>query len=114
MTALRTAVSKRLEEARTAKLIGHTLEAAVTVQLPPDSPLFDLVRALGPSLREALIVSKLTVVEAPGAASEVDAVVAVAPGTKCERCWTRSESVGSSAAHPTLCERCVGVLAGRP
>lgn len=113
LTALRTGVSKRLEEARTAKLVGHTLETAVTVRLPPGSPLLQAVAELGPWLREALIVSSLEVVEGDVANAEgVDAVVVPAPGTKCERCWTRSPSVGSSAAHPTLCARCVGVLEG--
>jgi len=114
LTTLRTAVSKRLEEARTAKTIGHTLEAAVSVRLTPGSPLLETVRALGPALREALIVSNLEVVEAAVEAAEgVDAVVGVAPGTKCERCWTRAEDVGRSADHPSLCARCVGVLEAR-
>src|SRR5207302_805093 len=33
-----------------------------------------------------------------------------ARGEKCERCWTRSEHVGESREHPTLCERCVPVV----
>jgi isoleucyl-tRNA synthetase len=33
-----------------------------------------------------------------------------ARGEKCERCWTRSEHVGESREHPTLCERCVPIV----
>jgi isoleucyl-tRNA synthetase len=114
LAAVRVVVSKALEEVRTAKIIGHTLEAAVTLRVAPGSALLEAVTDLGPALREALIVSKLDVVEAPVAAADgVEAVVAVAPGTKCERCWTRSASVGASASHPTLCARCVGVLENR-
>ena len=40
--------------------------------------------------------------------------IARAPGQKCERCWMRSERVGESAEHPTLCDRCVRVVTGRP
>ena len=29
-----------------------------------------------------------------------------ASGSKCERCWSYSETVGANAEHPTLCKRC--------
>ena len=32
------------------------------------------------------------------------------PHSKCERCWNYWPSVGQNAEHPTLCERCVGVI----
>ena len=31
---------------------------------------------------------------------------------KCERCWHRREDVGTHAAHPTLCDRCVTNIEG--
>ena len=34
------------------------------------------------------------------------------PHAKCERCWNYRPTVGSSAEHPTLCERCVRVVTG--
>ncbi|HYP62538.1 MAG TPA: zinc finger domain-containing protein, partial [Acidocella sp.] len=37
-----------------------------------------------------------------GAASSA----AIAPGSKCERCWRVLPEVGQDAAHPTLCIRC--------
>ena len=32
--------------------------------------------------------------------------VCKAPGEKCERCWTFSESVGKDSSHPAICRRC--------
>jgi isoleucyl-tRNA synthetase len=37
--------------------------------------------------------------------------IARAPGHKCERCWHYSEDIGAHPSHPTLCGRCVAVLA---
>jgi len=38
-----------------------------------------------------------------------DYLVSVSKATakKCERCWNYREAVGTNAAHPTLCDRCV-------
>ena len=33
-----------------------------------------------------------------------------ASGRKCERCWKYSASVGTETSHPTVCDRCAGVL----
>ena len=42
----------------------------------------------------------------------VEAVTAEhASYTKCERCWNYRPTIGQSAEYPTLCERCVRVLA---
>jgi isoleucyl-tRNA synthetase len=35
-----------------------------------------------------------------------------ADGAKCERCWRFSGSVGTLAAHPTICDRCAKVVEG--
>ncbi len=45
--------------------------------------------------------------EIPGLVVKVEPAV----GEKCERCWTRSDSVGNQAGHPTLCSRCADVVA---
>ena len=39
-------------------------------------------------------------------------LVRPAPGTKCVRCWHRLEDVGSHAAHPELCGRCIDNVDG--
>ena len=38
------------------------------------------------------------------------AEIAVAPGTKCDRCWRVLPEVGSNKAHPTLCLRCTDAV----
>ena len=48
-----------------------------------------------------------------GAASAVEGLgvaAAHATGEKCERCWKYSATIGSHAAHPTLCARCASVV----
>jgi isoleucyl-tRNA synthetase len=40
--------------------------------------------------------------------------IAKAAGQKCERCWHYETDIGDHAAHPTLCGRCVAVLAQNP
>ena len=40
--------------------------------------------------------------------------IAKAAGHKCERCWHYETDIGDHAAHPTLCGRCVAVLAQNP
>ena len=62
----------------------------------------------------ALIVSQVELVKGEGgAASAVEGLgvaAAHATGEKCERCWKYSATIGSHAAHPTLCARCASVV----
>ena len=109
-------ITKALEQARREKVIGHPLEAAVRLAIEDDE-LRDFLADKWPILTEISIVSQLEQSdgELVGAmASEEMAglhiLVQPAAGEKCERCWTRSESVGQSAAHPTICSRCLAVL----
>ncbi|HTY13466.1 MAG TPA: zinc finger domain-containing protein [Candidatus Omnitrophota bacterium] len=37
-------------------------------------------------------------------------MVKKAAGEKCERCWMYKPTVGQDKSHPTLCERCAGVV----
>ncbi|PSB51485.1 CAAD domain-containing protein, partial [Chamaesiphon polymorphus] len=36
-----------------------------------------------------------------------------ADGTKCDRCWNYSPTVGQNSEHPIICDRCVDALAGK-
>jgi isoleucyl-tRNA synthetase len=36
-----------------------------------------------------------------------------ADGTKCDRCWNYSITVGQNSEHPLVCDRCVDALAGK-
>ena len=37
--------------------------------------------------------------------------ISLAESQKCERCWHYQADIGQFSAHPSLCERCVAVLA---
>jgi isoleucyl-tRNA synthetase len=111
----RAEVLKALEEARAAKQVAASLEAAVTIRGPEKAlaPLraFEALPGEFPgNLANLFIVSRVAL-EATDQPSSV--AVAHAPGAKCERCWTWSEKVGTFPAHPGVCERCDSVL-GRP
>jgi len=92
----RGAVTTALEVARLEKLIGASLQAAVT--LPgADAKLLD-----AEGWAEVAIVS--------GAAFGDALAVHRAPGDKCARCWRVLPEVGSAAGHKALCLRCAGVV----
>jgi isoleucyl-tRNA synthetase len=113
---VRAEVTKALEQARADKVIGHSLDSAVTVGLSDD--LFAILSAFKDDLRSIFIVSRAAMVagEIPGAyvGQETGGVwvkVAPAGGEKCQRCWVYDDSVGKIADHPTICSRCSGALA---
>ena len=109
-------VTKALEEARANKRIGHSLDAAVTIDA--DNPLYDELYPYADHLGFMFIVSNLSLTKnnKPSGAFESDDIeglsilVEPAAGDKCERCWIYDPSVGTSSEHPTICHRCRGVL----
>jgi len=115
---VKAAVNKELENLRTAKAIGASLQAEVTL-FCDDAKQADLAK-LGDELRFALITSAAQT--APLADAPTDAVVTEVEGlklkilksahAKCGRCWHFRADVGSHAAHPELCERCVSNIEG--
>jgi len=109
-------VTKALEKARADKVIGHSLDSAVTVGLSDE--LAGVMADFEEDLRAILIVSRaiMTQGEIPGAylGQETDGVwvkVEPAGGEKCQRCWVYDDSVGTVDGHPTICDRCAGALA---
>ena len=102
--SIRRRITIPIEEARAAKTIGASLQAAVTLKLAPDEALL-LNEA---EWTEIAIVSAVHAVAGTG---DENATVAVAPGEKCARCWKVLPEVGSHAGHPGLCLRCVEVVA---
>jgi len=112
---IRAEVTKALEEARVKKVIGHSLDAAVTLGLGP--ALYEMLASYEEELRSIFIVSKarLQQGELPGAyqSEELEQVwvqVAPAEGEKCGRCWVYDPSVGSIADHRAICSRCHDAL----
>jgi isoleucyl-tRNA synthetase len=107
-------VLKALEEARNEKLIGKSLEAAVT--LYPTAAHRAVLETI-PDLDKLFIVSKAeiagTLDDAPANAPryrETAVIVGRAEGEKCERCWVVTPTVGSDADHPALCARCADIV----
>jgi isoleucyl-tRNA synthetase len=103
---IRAAVTRKLEESRTAGAIGSSLQAEVVVGA--NGADLERLRSLGEDLKFVLITSKATVREA------ADLQVAVEPSrsTKCERCWHWRDDVGADRRHAPLCARCVSNLEG--
>jgi isoleucyl-tRNA synthetase len=101
---------KHLEAARQSRLIGSSLEAAVTIHAAGTA--FDSLSAGLPALRSLLIVSAVDVLRSDGNGTSPHRIeVSHAPGSKCERCWNFSVHVGENKAFPSICERCSAALA---
>ena len=106
-------IAKAIEQARKDKVIGHSLDARVS--LAPPEKMREFLQNHLEDLRALLIVSQLQLVAEkeianPYRSEEIKGLtvgVAKAKGVKCERCWIYSESVGANSEHPTVCERCV-------
>ena len=115
LLAVRGEVSKLLEQARTAKLIGSGLEARVLLAAEA-GPLHDLLQAESTELATLFIVSQAELVAglADGVRSETLPGLTIrverAAGEKCPRCWNYSTSIGTNSAHPEICPRCAGAL----
>ncbi len=137
LLTLRPRVNRLLEACRrpeAGEAIGSSLEARVQLVLDADAASADGgAGALGAALAlvaasphpevdnlaDWLLVSSLRLGGEPPAAVLAEASeggitvrIARAEGEKCERCWHYETDIGDHAAHPTLCGRCVAVLAG--
>ena len=110
-------VTKALEAARIDKLIGHPLDASVTIAV--NEALFPVLQPYAHELKSIFIVSKVELVNADTledafVSEEVEGLsirVAAAQGEKCERCWVYDTTVGTHSDHPTICDRCNQALA---
>ncbi len=107
--AVRADVQRRLETLREQGAIGSSLQAEVEIRA--DAETAALLRSLANDLRFVLITSAARAV--PVASGDVEQItVTPSVNSKCERCWHWRADVGSDAAHPTLCDRCVSNLFG--
>ncbi|MGE0072719.1 MAG: isoleucine--tRNA ligase [Thiomonas sp.] len=105
--AVREMVNKQIEALREQGQIGASLQAEVDVYAPPTE--FALLSPLGDDLRFVFITSRATLHTAQ---DELRIVVTPTAHAKCERCWHWRADVGTDAAHPGLCARCVSNLYG--
>ncbi|SFE02975.1 isoleucine--tRNA ligase [Paracidovorax konjaci] len=103
---LRDAVNKEIETLRAAGQVGSSLQAVVTLTVPPEDHA--LLASLGDDLKFVFITSAIELV----AGNSMDIAARPSSDTKCERCWHYRADVGHDAAHPTLCGRCTSNLFG--
>ncbi|OPY87823.1 MAG: Isoleucine--tRNA ligase [Smithella sp. PtaU1.Bin162] len=109
-------IARAIEQARKEKVIGHSLDARVSLALPEKLRAF--MENHLEDLRALLIVSQVQLVDEkaidkPYLSEEIKGLavgVEKARGVKCERCWIYSESVGSDKEHPAVCDRCLANL----
>lgn len=114
---VREEVLKALELKRETNVIGSSLEAKVCLY-SPDADLQALLKQNRNILPSVFIVSGVDIKDAELAGGLKATAVALtinverAAGNKCQRCWNYSEFVGKNNLHPSLCERCVGIVEG--
>jgi isoleucyl-tRNA synthetase len=117
LLVVRGEVTKALEEARNKKLVGHPLDAAVTIAAP--KAFYNTMLPYADDLPYIFIVSEAELLkdqEQEGAFVSQDVPglsirVEKASGEKCERCWVHDTSVGTNSENPTICSRCQNALA---
>ncbi|MDH4230008.1 MAG: isoleucine--tRNA ligase [Nitrospirota bacterium] len=109
--------TRELEGRRRDKIIGHSLEGALT--LYADADLLKFLTPYREFLADLFITSAVALAplsEAPAEAVAAQEVAGLrigftrATGAKCERCWIYREDVGAAAAHPGVCGRCAAVV----
>jgi isoleucyl-tRNA synthetase len=101
---IRSAVTKALEDARNAKLIGRSEDAKVTITSGAETKEF--LESFGEDLYFYFIVSQVELREG----ADMNVTVEEAKGEKCERCWHYTTDVGADSRFPGVCGRCVGNL----
>ena len=108
---LRDLVNAKLEAQRQAKVIGTSLEAAIT--LAGTGRFAEVLAGMSADdLAAFCIVSEATVVPADAAQAPdtLTVVVSRVGGEKCQRCWRYVPSISTETATEGLCDRCVGAL----
>jgi isoleucyl-tRNA synthetase len=107
-------VLKPIENLREKKIIGHSLESAVSIYAETD--VYDILEKNIDELAPLFVVSGVSLHkkdEAPGdrfRGDTVDVTVEKSKENKCSRCWKYEESVGKDLQHPDLCGRCSSVV----
>ncbi|MDI9818538.1 MULTISPECIES: isoleucine--tRNA ligase [unclassified Legionella] len=120
LQTIRDEVNKAIETQRKEGIVGSALAAEII--LYADEKPYSLLNRLRNELRFILITSA-AVVELKRASEGkniivyneelgVGVAVTASPYEKCSRCWHRREEVGTIAAHPELCQRCVDNISG--
>jgi isoleucyl-tRNA synthetase len=106
---VRGTVTKQLEGVRAAGGIGSSLQAEIEIRA--SGAKYEALRTLGEDARFVFITSQAKVNQV-GTTEEEQVVVTPSSKHKCDRCWHYRDDVGSDAAHPAICGRCVSNLFG--
>lgn len=104
---IRGVIYREIEKARQEKVIGNSLEAAV-VYHAPIGHLLNTWQGEESTVEDIMMISSFRL-----SAEDIDAVHASVSRTryaKCARCWRHRPTVGTSKAHPDLCDRCENVV----
>ncbi|MEL7352482.1 MAG: isoleucine--tRNA ligase [Cyanobacteria bacterium J06560_5] len=130
LRTLRDEANTVLEQARSDKSIGSSLQAKLKLHVA-DADLLETLAAMNPAesmaegsnqvdeLRYLFLVSQVVLADSAdelkgakysGGVEGVSIAVVDADGHKCDRCWNYSTHVGDSASDPTICDRCVAAL----
>ena len=107
-------VSKALEISRREKVIGHSLDAIVKLELP--AKFKEIIKGHEDELKYIFIVSKVEVVDSLGSEEKVytsDSLQGIKifsemhSGIKCERCWNYFDpDVKAGGSNDEICSRC--------
>ncbi len=105
--AVRSDVLKAIEKEREAGRVGSSLQAGIEIQAAGDQAA--ALQSLQDDLRFVMITSVAHLIVTKDNAPQSTAQIRVwaVEDPKCGRCWHLRPDVGSHAAHPTLCGRCV-------
>ena len=106
---LREQVNEELEQLRTQKVIGKSIDAAVTIYAQPDDLVFQNAQKFMADLPETFIVSAVDLKTAPENDSTLKVVATAAIGERCPRCW-RTVEVLTNSSHGDCCPRCAEAL----
>lgn len=107
---LRGAVTKALEDARTAGTFTKSQEVRISAMVPSsDFALLTGERAI--DLAEFFIVSEVALTENEDAKDDgITVTVEAARGERCDRCWNYREDTGVHGEHEHICSRCAAAL----
>jgi isoleucyl-tRNA synthetase len=108
-------VTKALELARVKKLIGHPLDASVSIYATGKNR--EVLEQYKDILKDIFIVSSASLLDAKGenayespTLEDLSIVIDKAPGEKCQRCWTYDVTTGKNSVFENACERCCMAL----
>lgn len=108
--SLRGAVTKALEDARTAGTFTKSQEVRISATVP-SSDFALLTGERGIDLAEFFIVSEVALTENEDAEDDgITVTVDAARGERCDRCWNYREDTGVHGEHEHICSRCAAAL----